>query len=200
MAASHYEGQRSGESGSRGGTCEARGRSPTMTDASTRHSDRQRSPVRRTCRVCVSHLNNSQPSQLVLCVDALQKIGGTDAHEIDKVGVLNRVGRNEVSAKISAFLSPGRWVERVRRCGAMGRARRGEKHDGGIPRPSQPRLTGCDGCISVGDPSSPPSKKRFHRQSFFERSECPGGGRNLNCNDHSVHRDTGSRPAKIQGR
>jgi hypothetical protein len=58
------------------------------------------------------------------------------------------------------FLSPARWVERVRRCGAMGRARRGGKHDGGIPRPSQPRLPGCDGCISVGDPSSAPIEKK----------------------------------------
>jgi hypothetical protein len=68
LAASHYEGQRSGESTSRGGTCEARGRSPTMTDARILHSDRQRSPVRRTCRVCVAHLTTASPAQLALCV------------------------------------------------------------------------------------------------------------------------------------
>jgi hypothetical protein len=47
LAASHHEGRRSGESGSEGGSCEARGRSPTMNYASTRHSVRQRWPVRR---------------------------------------------------------------------------------------------------------------------------------------------------------
>ncbi len=74
------------------------------------------------------------------------------------------------------FLSPARWVERVRQCGAMGRARRGGKHDGGIPRPSQPRLPGCDGCISVGDPSSAPSKKKFHGQSFSKGPSVRGVG------------------------
>ena len=43
-----------------------------------------------------------------------------------------RWAANENSAKISACLSPARWVERVRRCGAMRRARRGEKHEGGM--------------------------------------------------------------------
>ena len=68
-AASHCEGQRSGESGSGGGSCEARGRSPTMTDASIRHSERQRSPVRRTCRVCVSHRTKASPAQLAPCAE-----------------------------------------------------------------------------------------------------------------------------------
>ncbi len=67
----------------------------------------------------------------------------------------------------------------VRRCGAMGRARRGEKHEGDIPRPSQPRLAGCDGCIiSVGDPSSTPIEEKVSSSVLFRRSECPGG---LNC-------------------
>ncbi len=74
------------------------------------------------------------------------------------------------------FLSPARWVERVRRCGAMGRARRRGKHDKGIPRPSQPRLAGCDGYISVGDPSSAPIEEKVSSSVLFERSECPGGG------------------------
>ena len=32
------------------------------------------------------------------------------------------------------------------------------------------------GVSRSGTPRPPPSKKRFHAQSFFERSECPGGG------------------------
>ena len=65
--ASYHEGQRSGQRGSREGTCEARGRSPTMNHASTRHSDRQRSPVRRMGRVCVSHRTKASPAQLAPC-------------------------------------------------------------------------------------------------------------------------------------
>ena len=45
----------------------------------------------------------ASPAQLALCVDALQKIGGTYAHEIDKVGVLNRVGRKRGPRKEVGF-------------------------------------------------------------------------------------------------
>ncbi len=73
------------------------------------------------------------------------------------------------------FLSPARWVERVRQCGAMGLARRGEKHDGCIPRPSQPRLAGCDGCISVGDPSSAPIEEKVSSSVLFRKVRVSGG-------------------------
>ena len=45
----------------------------------------------------------ASPAQLALCVDALQKIGGTNAHEIDQVGVLNKVGRKRGFRKDDAF-------------------------------------------------------------------------------------------------
>jgi hypothetical protein len=37
------------------------------------------------------------------------------------------------------------------------------------------------GISRPGTPRPPPSKKRFHGQSFFERSECPGGVSNSGC-------------------
>ena len=45
----------------------------------------------------------ASPAQLALCVDALQKIGGTNAHEIDQVGVLNKVGRKRCPRKVVGF-------------------------------------------------------------------------------------------------
>ena len=100
----------------------------------------------------------------------------SDAHETHKVGVLNQVGRKRGFRKVVGFPVAGPLggaSTPVRRNGtgpSRGKAR------GDIPRPFKPRLPGCDGCNSVGDPSSGPSKKKFHGGSFFERSECPGGG------------------------
>ena len=44
----------------------------------------------------------AQPS-LRRAQDALQKIGGTDAHEINKVGALNKVGRKRCPRKVVGF-------------------------------------------------------------------------------------------------
>ncbi len=70
---------------------------------------------------------------------------------------------------------PARWVERVRRCGAMRRALRGIKHDGGIPRPSQPRLPGCDGISWSGTPRPPHRRKSFIVSPFSKGPSVRGG-------------------------
>ena len=73
----------------------------------------------------------ASPAQLALCVDALQKIGGTDAHELDKVGVLNKVGRKRGFRKDLSFPVAGPLggaSTPVRRNGtgpSRGKARRG---------------------------------------------------------------------------
>ncbi len=48
----------------------------------------------------------AQPS-LRRAQDALQKIGGTDTHEIDQVGVLNKVGRKRGFRKDIGFPAAG---------------------------------------------------------------------------------------------
>ena len=104
----------------------------------------------------------------------------SDAHEMHKVGVLNQVGRKRGFRKVVGFpvagpLGGAAYAGAAQWDGPVA----GKSTTEGIPRPSQPRLPGCDGCISVGDPSSAHRRKSFMRsqcaQSFFERSECPGG-------------------------
>ena len=73
----------------------------------------------------------ASPAQLALCVDALQKIGGTYAHEVDKVGVLNRVGRKrgprkEVGFPVAGLLGGASTLVRRNGTGpSRGKARRG---------------------------------------------------------------------------
>ena len=61
------------------------------------------------------------------------------------------------------FLSPARWVQLLRRCGAMGRARRGEKHAGGMYTSSIPaEIAWMQAAPRPGAPPRPPiMRKRF---------------------------------------
>ena len=109
--------------------------------------------------------------------DALQKIGGTDAHKTHKVGVLNQVGRKRGFRKDIGFPVAGPLggaSTPVRRSGTgplRGKVRQG--HTSPIPA----EIAWMRWVLTrPGTPRPPPSKKKFHRQSFFERSECPGGG------------------------
>ena len=73
----------------------------------------------------------ASPAQLALCVDALQKIGGSDAPEIDQVGVLNRVGRKrgfrkDIGFPVAGTLGGARTPVRRNGTGpSRGKARRG---------------------------------------------------------------------------
>jgi hypothetical protein len=79
----------------------------------------------------------ASPAQLALCVDALQKIGGTDAHKTHKVGVLNKAGRKRGIRKDIGFPVAGPLggaITPVRHNGTgllRGKARRG--HTSPIP-------------------------------------------------------------------
>ncbi len=73
----------------------------------------------------------ASPAQLALCVDALQKIGGTNAHEIDQVGVLNKVGRKrgfrkDIGFPVAGLLGGASTLVRRNGTGpSRGKARRG---------------------------------------------------------------------------
>jgi hypothetical protein len=57
----------------------------------------------------------------------------------------------------------------------MGRARRGKKHEGHIPRPSQPRFPGCDGVTRSGDHffvAPMHAGRKPKKRPKFERAGC----------------------------
>jgi hypothetical protein len=125
--------------------------------------------MRHACRVCASHLHNGQPAQLALsrCVDALQKKGGTDAHEIDKVGVLNEEGRKrgprkEVGFPVAGLLFGASTPLRLN--GTDPLASRGTARGGYIylAHPSRDCLSSaCEARTSSGDPSSASIEKKL---------------------------------------
>ena len=107
--------------------------------------------------------------------DAKSSVSKSDAHKTHKVGVLNQVGRKRGFRKVVGFPVAGPLFGAstpVRR-NVTGTSR--GKHDGGIPRPSQPRLPGCDGCISVGDPSSAPIEEKVSWAVLFRKVRVSGG-------------------------
>ena len=106
--------------------------------------------------------------------DALQKIGGSNEHEIDQVGVLNKVGRKRGFRKDIGFPVAGPLGGASTPVRRNGTGPSPGKHDKGIPRPSQPRLAGCDGCISVGDPSSAPIEEKVSWSVLFRARELFG--------------------------
>ncbi len=89
--------------------------------------------------------------------------------------MLSKVGRKRCPRKDDAFPVAGPLGGArtpVRRNGtgpSRGTAR------GDIPRPSQPRLAGCDGHISVGDPSSAPIEERVSCAVLFPKVRVSGG-------------------------
>jgi hypothetical protein len=130
----------------------------------------------RLCAACVEFafrtFTTASPAQLAPCVDALQKIGGTDAHKTHKVGVLNKVGRKRGFRKVVGFPVAGPLGGArtpVRRNGtgpSRGKARRGYIS----PIPAE---IGWMRWVYLGSgtPRLPHRRKSFeHRQSFFERS------------------------------
>jgi hypothetical protein len=111
--------------------------------------------------------------------DALQKIGGTNAHEIDQVGVLNKVRRKRGFRKDIGFPVAGPLggaSTPVRRNGtgpSRGKARQG--HISPIPAE-----IGWMRRVYLGrGPLVRPHRRKSFIVSPFERSECPGGECNL---------------------
>ena len=174
--ASHHEKQRSGQRGSREGSCEARGRSPTMNYASTRHSDRQRSPVRRMGRVCVSHRTKASPAQLAPCAgntaanDKVQRAYNTQGRRVKSGGPKTRFPQ---SSRLSCR-RPAGWSEYAGAAQWDGPVAGKSTTGVYLAHPSRD-WPDAMGVSRSRTPRPPPSKKRFHPQSFFERSECPGG-------------------------
>jgi hypothetical protein len=116
----------------------------------------------------------AQPN-LRCAYEAQRSTTKSDAHKTHKVGVLRKVGRKRCPRKVVGFPVAGpRGGARtpVRRNGtgpSRGKAREGYTS----PIPAE---IGWMRWVYLGPgPVVRPSKKRFHPQSFFERSECPGG-------------------------